>query len=216
MVEPSLDTTAPPGTSGVDGYAPAATKPDQPTPNAEPAGRVIDLLDAGWLPPAGWLEQFASTDQPDQPSVDEDRAVIRATSRRIRAEGDGLHRRSERARERARDLQAASERLVLSAVDQHQYRDGDTNGNTGSDEWVAKTRAEIEARTDIHRAVGMIMLQHRCDKHDAWSILSGTSQRTNRKVRDLAAALIAHISAGHGYPDDLAFLAQAGLGDSSQ
>ena len=214
MIEPTLDTTPGPKKPGVDGYAPAATTPDRPTPRTARAAQ-IDLLNAGWLPPTGWLEQFTSADQPDQPSVHEDRAVIRATGRRIRAEGDEIHQRSERARERARELQAASERLT-SVVDQHHHRDPDPNGNTGPDEWIATTHAEIEARTDIYRAVGMIMLRHRCDKHDAWSILKGTSQRTNRQVRDVAAALIAHVSTGHAYPDDLAQLTQSRLDQPSQ
>lgn len=205
MVEPL--THRRPEEAGGDGRVPAGTTPDRPTLQAEQARQVIQLLDSGWLPPPGWLERFTGAAQPDRPSVHEERAVIRAAGRRIRAEGDELHQRSERARERAQQLLAETERLARPVVDQHDHRDADVDGSAAPDGWITHIQARVEARTEIYRAVGMIMLQHRCTTHDAWSILTGTSQRTNRKVRDLAGALVAHVSAGHPYPADLADLA---------
>ena len=210
MVEPMLNTSRRTAEPGHDGSASGEAPDDRPTSRVPRAVQVVDLLNVGWLPPASWLQQFTGADQPGRPSVQEDRAVIRATARRVRAEDDELHLRSEQARERARELLAAAERLVTRAVDQDR-EDADPVDSAGLDEWSADTHAWLEARTDIYRAVGMVMLHHRCNKAEAWTVLTGTSQRANRKVRDIAAALIEHVAAGHGYPDDLAQLVQTGL-----
>jgi AmiR/NasT family two-component response regulator len=41
----------------------------------------------------------------------------------------------------------------------------------------------------IARAIGILMERHRIDADSAWDLLAKTSQRSNRKVREVAAEL---------------------------
>jgi AmiR/NasT family two-component response regulator len=47
-----------------------------------------------------------------------------------------------------------------------------------------KTRAVIE------QAKGILMSQRRCDATEAFSLLAAASQRSNRKLRDIAQAIV--------------------------
>lgn len=52
-------------------------------------------------------------------------------------------------------------------------------------------QAAMEHRAVIEQAKGIIMGQRRCTADEAFAILRKLSQDTNRKVRDVAAALVA-------------------------
>jgi GAF domain-containing protein len=52
-------------------------------------------------------------------------------------------------------------------------------------------RAAMESRAVIEQAKGMIMGQRRCSADQAFAILTKASQDSNRKLRDVAAALVA-------------------------
>jgi GAF domain-containing protein len=52
-------------------------------------------------------------------------------------------------------------------------------------------RKAMENRAVIEQAKGIIMFERRCTADEAFSILSRISQDANRKVRDVAAALVA-------------------------
>ena len=51
----------------------------------------------------------------------------------------------------------------------------------------------LESRTAIDLAVGTIMGQNRCSQHEAFTILRTASGRSNMKLRDLAAQLVASV-----------------------
>ncbi|WP_306839760.1 GAF and ANTAR domain-containing protein [Catenuloplanes nepalensis] len=55
-------------------------------------------------------------------------------------------------------------------------------------------RAAMEHRAVIEQAKGIIMAERRCTADEAFRILAGLSQDTNRKLRDVAAALVAQAS----------------------
>lgn len=52
-------------------------------------------------------------------------------------------------------------------------------------------REAFASRAVIEQAKGMIMAQHRCDAQQAFRMLVAASQASNRKLRDLAAQLVA-------------------------
>ncbi|GGQ71579.1 GAF and ANTAR domain-containing protein [Couchioplanes azureus] len=54
-------------------------------------------------------------------------------------------------------------------------------------------QAAMDSRAVIEQAKGIIMAEQRCTPDEAFSFLTAVSQRTNRKVRDVAAALVAGI-----------------------
>jgi AmiR/NasT family two-component response regulator len=54
-------------------------------------------------------------------------------------------------------------------------------------------RTAMDSRAVIEQAKGIIMAERRCTADEAFEFLTGVSQETNRKVRDVAAALVAGI-----------------------
>lgn len=56
---------------------------------------------------------------------------------------------------------------------------------------VADMRRAMESRAVIDMAVGIIIARQQCSPEEAFSILSRSSQNYNRKLRDLAQALVA-------------------------
>jgi hypothetical protein len=64
---------------------------------------------------------------------------------------------------------------------------------------TAQSRAEdleaaMQSRTAINLACGVIMAQNRCSQAEAMEILTKVSSNRNRKLRDVAAELIAQLS----------------------
>ena len=51
-------------------------------------------------------------------------------------------------------------------------------------------RAALESRAVIEQAKGVLMRDHQCDAEEAFEMLRHASQHTNRKVRDVAAAIV--------------------------
>ena len=51
-------------------------------------------------------------------------------------------------------------------------------------------REAMESRSVIDMAKGMLMAQHTCSADEAFTILSHASQRSNRKLRDIARAMV--------------------------
>ena len=54
-------------------------------------------------------------------------------------------------------------------------------------------QAAMDSRAVIEQAKGIIMAEQRCGPDEAFAFLTAVSQNTNRKVRDVAAALVAGI-----------------------
>jgi GAF domain-containing protein len=52
----------------------------------------------------------------------------------------------------------------------------------------------MQTRAVIEQAKGILMAQRRCDAAEAFSILAAASQRANRKLREIAAAIVDSIS----------------------
>lgn len=60
---------------------------------------------------------------------------------------------------------------------------------------IDQLRAALSSRSVIDQAVGVLMAQRRCDADQAMSLLRQASQRSNRKVRELAVDIVASVSA---------------------
>jgi GAF domain-containing protein len=58
-------------------------------------------------------------------------------------------------------------------------------------------QAAMESRATIEQAKGIIMAERRCSAEEAFRILSKLSQDNNRKLRDVAAALVARATGSH-------------------
>ena len=48
----------------------------------------------------------------------------------------------------------------------------------------------MHSRADIEMAKGILMAQQRCTPEEAFALLSKASQRSNRKLRDLARDIV--------------------------
>jgi AmiR/NasT family two-component response regulator len=48
----------------------------------------------------------------------------------------------------------------------------------------------MRTRAVIEQAKGILMSQRRCDATEAFNILAAASQRSNRKLRDIAQAIV--------------------------
>jgi transcriptional regulator with GAF, ATPase, and Fis domain len=48
----------------------------------------------------------------------------------------------------------------------------------------------MQSRAVIEQAKGIVMSQRRCDANEAFNLLAAASQRSNRKLRDIAAAIV--------------------------
>ena len=60
----------------------------------------------------------------------------------------------------------------------------------------------MRTRAVIEQAKGILMCQRRCDATEAFNLLAGASQRSNRKLRDIAQAIVDGISAQGRQPKD--------------
>lgn len=65
----------------------------------------------------------------------------------------------------------------------------------GATALAAQMRHAMEARHVIDMAKGILMAQHKCTPDEAFTLLSHASQRTNRKLRDIAAAIVENVAA---------------------
>ncbi|GAA1868444.1 hypothetical protein GCM10009836_56150 [Pseudonocardia ailaonensis] len=70
-------------------------------------------------------------------------------------------------------------------------------------ERVAQLETALRSRPVIEQAKGMLMLIHGCDDDGAFRMLIAASQSTNRKLRDVAVELVAHLPKGTAPPADI-------------
>jgi AmiR/NasT family two-component response regulator len=54
----------------------------------------------------------------------------------------------------------------------------------------------MSSRATIEQAKGVVMARHRCSPDEAFHLLVQESQHKNRKLRDVAADLVAAVSGG--------------------
>jgi AmiR/NasT family two-component response regulator len=57
-------------------------------------------------------------------------------------------------------------------------------------EEVEDLRAALETRPVIDQAKGILVGHHHCTPEDAFAMLAEASQRSNRKLRDVAQAIV--------------------------
>ena len=55
---------------------------------------------------------------------------------------------------------------------------------------VADLRAALETRPVIDQAKGLLIAEHGCSPDEAFDMIATASQRNNRKVRDIARAMV--------------------------
>ncbi|GGM10659.1 ANTAR domain-containing protein [Nakamurella endophytica] len=80
---------------------------------------------------------------------------------------------------------------------------------------VAQLRDALAHRPETEHVVGMLMFLLGCDRDTAWSVLVQVSQLSNRKVRDIAAAVVAHVVDGHPLDAQLSGLLRDAAGPVS-
>ncbi|MBJ7453839.1 MAG: GAF and ANTAR domain-containing protein [Blastococcus sp.] len=68
-------------------------------------------------------------------------------------------------------------------------------------EWATNMDAAMRSRAVIEQAKGILMSQRRCDAAEAFNLLAEASQRSNRKLRDIASALVAGVSGSSPLPE---------------
>jgi GAF domain-containing protein len=59
----------------------------------------------------------------------------------------------------------------------------------------------MKHRAVIEQAKGILMSQRRCDATEAFNLLAGASQRSNRKLRDIAQGIVDSVAGGNGRRD---------------
>jgi GAF domain-containing protein len=84
------------------------------------------------------------------------------------------------------DLQVAAEIADFIAV-----AVSNADAHTEAVQQAADMRRAMESRAVIDMAKGVLIARHHCSPEEAFAILSRTSQNHNRKLRDLAEALVA-------------------------
>ena len=55
---------------------------------------------------------------------------------------------------------------------------------------ISQLEEAVQTRTVIGEAIGLLMASHKCDKDEAFKILTAMSQRSNTKVREIATRLV--------------------------
>ncbi|WP_231486577.1 GAF and ANTAR domain-containing protein [Candidatus Blastococcus massiliensis] len=61
-------------------------------------------------------------------------------------------------------------------------------------EWALNLDAAMRSRAVIEQAKGILMSQRRCDAAEAFNMLAAASQRSDRKLRDIAQSLVDGVS----------------------
>lgn len=61
---------------------------------------------------------------------------------------------------------------------------------------AAQMQEAMRSRADIEMAKGILMAQNRCSGEEAFTMLNLASQRSNRKLRDIAAAIVSGVTSG--------------------
>jgi GAF domain-containing protein len=66
----------------------------------------------------------------------------------------------------------------------------------GARDEVTQMKHAMASRAQIEQAKGILMSQHRCSAEEAFTILVELSSRSNRKLRDIAQAVISEATSG--------------------
>lgn len=90
---------------------------------------------------------------------------------------------SPQVRQRARELAAQASTLLEVVL--RQARQAELNG---------QLREALSTRAVIDRAVGVLMSQQRGTASEAFALLRAASQRSNRKLRDIASDIVSEVS----------------------
>ena len=101
----------------------------------------------------------------------------------------------------SRALRQASQQAIARArVTRDLIHRGRSRQQVLRDSAYARLLARQETIAAIEQAKGIIMAQHRCGPEEAFDLLRRASQRTNIKVRELAALIVEHVasSGDHG------------------
>src|SRR3954447_15762709 len=108
-----------------------------------------------------------------QPSQAEDRAVLRATARRVRKEAGQTADEAHQVRAEAKAARELAAAALAEAEDM---------------------RRAMESRSQIDIAKGMLMALHGFDEDRAFAFLVDVSQRSHRKLRVVAAEIVETVS----------------------
>ena len=101
----------------------------------------------------------------------------------------------------SRALRQTSQQAIARArVTRDRARRGRSRREKLRDSAYARLLAKQETMAVIEQAKGIVMAQHRCGPEEAFDLLRRASQRTNTKVRELAAQIVEHVasSGDHG------------------
>lgn len=108
-------------------------------------------------------------------------------ARSARSRSAGLHRRAQRAQQRAVTLVQQSATLLLAA---EQTRLHVTRKELLGRSECARSWARMETRPVIEQAKSILMAQYECGSEAAFDLLRRASQRSNVPVRKLAARVV--------------------------
>jgi hypothetical protein len=108
-----------------------------------------------------------------------------------------------RALMQQRALQLEDTRAHLRAT-KEQVRAGRSARQALHESAYARLRARLESLPVIEQAKGIVMAQAGCGPDEAFELLRLASQRTNVKVRDLAADLVRQTASGAQASEDSA------------
>ena len=75
-------------------------------------------------------------------------------------------------------------------------RDGQSQNEDDTADEVAHLHRALQSQPAIEQAKGLLMAQHGCTPDEAFAMLMRASQRENRKLRDVARAMIDGSSSG--------------------
>ncbi|GAA0233746.1 GAF and ANTAR domain-containing protein [Cryptosporangium japonicum] len=81
--------------------------------------------------------------------------------------------------------------LVAVVADYAAIAVANAHAFTATTELAAGLRAAMESRAVIEQAKGVLMAEGRCSAEEAFAQLTRVSQHTNRKLRDVATAVVA-------------------------
>jgi GAF domain-containing protein len=71
---------------------------------------------------------------------------------------------------------------------------GNATTYSSTSEWADQVQQLMTSRAVIEQAKGILMAQHQCSGAEAFAILIRTSQQSNVKLRDVAAAMVTSIN----------------------
>jgi hypothetical protein len=75
-------------------------------------------------------------------------------------------------------------------------QDGDDAADRSVEDQLRDLQRALQSQPDIEQAKGLLMAQHGCTPDEAFAMLMRASQRENRKLRDIAHAMIGGTATG--------------------